>query len=144
LISRFVLLVRKLWAVQYIRFLMVGGVNTIFGYGVFAALILLHLHYTLAALLSTICGVLFNFKTTGTLVFKNKSNRLIFRFFGVYLITYLLNIGLLKLFAINGVGSLAAQAILALPLATISFLLNRKFVFSSAGKTQTTSCSSSK
>jgi putative flippase GtrA len=113
-----------------LRFLVVGGINTLFGYSVFALFILLHLHYVLAALLAQICGVLFNFKTTGFLVFKNKDNRLVFRFFGVYLFTYLLNIGLLKLFDLNGVSnSLVAGAFIALPLALISFILNRKFVF---------------
>jgi len=104
-------------------------VNTIFGYGVFSLLILLSLHYVVAALLATICGILFNFKTTGTRVFKNRDNRLIFRFFGVYLITYFLIVGLLKLFDMAGVIPLVAGAIIALPMAVVSFLLMRKFVF---------------
>ena len=113
---------------------MVGGVNTAFGYTVFAVFILLGLHYVLAALLGQICGILFNFKTTGTIVFKNKDNRLIFRFFGVYLFTYLLNIGLLKVFDFYGVGSLVAGAIIILPIAFISFLLSRRFVFNASDK----------
>jgi len=108
---------------------MVGAVNTAFGYSVFAVFILLHLHYTVAALLSTTCGVLFNFKTTGVLVFKNKDNRLIFRFFGVYLITYLLTIGLLKIFNLYDVSNLIGGAIIALPMAFISFSLSKRFVF---------------
>jgi putative flippase GtrA len=136
LIRRIIELIRRLWAIPFLRFLVVGGVNTVFGYGVFALLILLGLHYVIAALLATICGVLFNFKTTGTIVFRNKDNRLIFRFFGVYLITYLLNIGLLKIFDMYGVGSLIAQAIIVLPLAFVSFLLMRKFVFNIQDKKQ--------
>jgi putative flippase GtrA len=96
---------------------------------VFALFILLHLHYVLAALLGHICGILFNFRTTGTIVFKNKNNGLIFRFFGVYAIAYLLNIGLLKIFSTFGVGSLIAGAIIILPVALVSYVLNRKFVF---------------
>jgi putative flippase GtrA len=87
------------------------------------------MNYVLAALLAQICGVLFNFKTYGALVFKNKNNRLILRFFGVYLVTYLLTIGFLKIFNIYGVNNLVAGAILLLPMALISFLLNRRFVF---------------
>ena len=77
-----------------------GGVNTAFGYGVFALFILLNRHFrvcspeaelVLAPLISQICGILFNFKTTGTIVFRNRNNRLILRFFAVYSITYLLN-----------------------------------------------------
>jgi putative flippase GtrA len=107
----------------------VGGINTLFSYAVFAVLTVLGLHYVWAALLATICGILFNFKTTGTLVFKNRDNRLIFRFFAVYAIVYLLNIGLLRLFNMVGVGSLIAGAVNALPIAVVSFLLMRKFVF---------------
>ena len=123
--------IRKLWAIPILRFLVVGGINTAFGYGVFALFILIGLHYVWAALLGQICGVLFNFKTTGTIVFHNKNNWLLFRFFGVYLITYLLNIGLLKVFDMFGVGSLVAGAIILLPMAAVSFLLMRKFVFKS-------------
>lgn len=89
----------------------------------------------LAALLGTICGVLFNFKTYGTIVFKNKNGRLILRFFGVYLFTYLLAIGLLKIFKYYGISSLVAYAIIILPIALLSFFLLRKFVFSASGET---------
>lgn len=130
MIRRIIDLVRRLWAISFLRFLMVGGINTLFGYSVYALFILIGLHYVLAALLGQICGVLFNFKTTGIIVFKNKDNRLIFRFFGVYLFTYLLNIGLLKLFDMADVGSLVAGAIIVLPMALVSFLLMRRFVFS--------------
>lgn len=136
MIERIIDTIRRLWSIAYFRFLVVGGVNTVFGYAVFALLILLNLHYVLAASLATICGVLFNFKTTGLIVFGNKDNRLIFRFFGIYLIYYLLNIGLLKAFDMYGIGSLVAQAIIVLPLGTFSFLLIRKFVFSALNSKQ--------
>ncbi|MCX6008158.1 MAG: GtrA family protein [Chloroflexi bacterium] len=120
-----------------------GGVNTAFGYTVFAVLILLNHHYkicspevelVLATLLGQICGILFNFKTTGTIVFRNKNNRLIFRFFGVYLFTYLLNYGLLRVFDSYDVSRLVAGAIIILPIAFISFLLSRRFVFNTSDK----------
>jgi putative flippase GtrA len=119
----------RLWSIQFLRFLIVGGLNTVFGYTVFAVFILFNLHYVLAALLGQICGILFNFKTTGALVFKNRENRLIFRFFGVYGVTYLITIGLLKIFDYYGIGSLVAGAIILLPIAFLSFLLNKRFVF---------------
>ncbi len=134
MISRIRALVHRLWSIQLIRFLVVGGLNTVFGFSVYSIFILLHLHYVLAALLGQICGIMFNFKTTGTIVFKNKDNRLIFRFFAVYLVTYLITIGLLKLFSIYGVGSLVAGAIIILPIAFLSFLLNKRFVFDTLGK----------
>jgi putative flippase GtrA len=136
-------IIQRLWSIQFLRFLAVGGVNTAFGYGVFALLILLNRHFricspevelVLAPLISQICGILFNFKTTGTLVFRNRNNRLILRFVSVYSTTYLLNYGLLRLFESFGVGRLVGGAILVLPLAILAYTLNRKYVFNTLDK----------
>jgi putative flippase GtrA len=134
LIKQIRALILKLWSIQFLRFLIVGGLNTVFGYTIYSIFILLHLHYVFAALLGQICGILFNFKTTGTIVFKNKNNRLIFRFFVVYLVTYLITIGLLKIFDIYNIGSLVAGAIIILPIAFLSFILMKKFVFNKLQK----------
>jgi putative flippase GtrA len=117
----------------------VGGINTAFGYGVFALLVLLNrqlkvlspdVELIVVTLVSQICGILFNFKTTGTIVFKNKDNRLLFRFFGVYLITYLLNYGLLRLLEDSfGIDRLIGGLIIILPVALLGYCLNRRFVF---------------
>jgi putative flippase GtrA len=125
-------LIRRLWSIQFFRYLVVGGINTIFGYTVFAIFILLQFHYAIATAFAVICSTLFNFKTHGVIVFRNKSNRLILRFSGVALTIYLLNIGLLKIFTLYNINSLIAQAIIILPLAATSFLLLRKFVFQSS------------
>ena len=129
-------LIRKLWAIQILRFFAVGGVNLAFGYAAFAIFILFGLPKELAAFFSTICGILFNFKTTGTIVFRNKNNRLIFRFFGVYLFTYLLNIGLLEVFEYFGVGPLVAGAIIILPVSLLGFFMNKRFVFNTLDNTK--------
>jgi putative flippase GtrA len=136
-------LVRRLWAIQILRFFAVGGLNTAFGYGVFALLILSNHHFEvcspeveliLAPLISQICGILFNFKTTGTMVFRNKNNWLIFRFFVVYAITYLLNYGLLRLFESFGIGRLLGGAIIVLPLSLLAYFLNKRYVFNALDK----------
>jgi putative flippase GtrA len=72
---------------------------------------------------------MFNFKTIGTLVFKTKNNQLIFRFIGVYCVIDILNIELIKVINSFGINILISQAILVLPLAVISYVLNKKFVF---------------
>jgi putative flippase GtrA len=54
---------------KFARFLLVGALNTLFGYFLYGSLILIGINYKLAALLATIQGVLFNFQTTGRLVF---------------------------------------------------------------------------
>lgn len=121
-------LIRKL-DLPFIRYLIVGGINTLFGYGLFALFLYMGMHYSLAALTATILGVVFNFKTTGKLVFKSSDNRLIVRFFAVYGMVYVIQVGLLKGFELLGLNLYIAGAILLLPLAVLSFLLNKKLVF---------------
>jgi putative flippase GtrA len=114
-----------------VRFFLVSGLNTAFGYGLFALLIYLGLHYTLAVLISTVTGILFNFKTIGILVFKNYNNLLIFKFFGVYGITYLFNISCLAVFKYFEINIYLAGAVLLIPVGLLAFLLNKNFVFKS-------------
>jgi putative flippase GtrA len=120
---------RALWSVRLFRFLVVGGINTLFGYGVYALLIFLHCNYKIAALAGTVLGILFNFMTTGRIVFENRNNLLLLQFIGVYSVTYLLNIGLIKILLECGLNALVGGAVGLLPMAVIAFVLNRLFVF---------------
>lgn len=115
--------------IKFIKFLFVGVLNTLFGYGIFSLFIFLKLYYPIAALLAMVIGIIFNFKTTGTLVFKNKENSLLPKFFGVYGIGYLVNIGLLAIFDYFKFSMYVAQAIIILPMALLSFCLMKYFVF---------------
>ena len=116
---------------KFFKFLLVGTINTIFGYTVFALLIFVGFHYTLSALLSTVAGVFFNFKTTGLFVFESRNNLLIFRFFMVYGIIYVLNIIILKIFNSYEINMYLAGAVPLFPLAILAYLLNKHFVFNS-------------
>lgn len=113
----------------FFRFLLVGGLNAAFGYSVFALLLYFGLHYSVATLISTCLGVLFNFKTIGNLVFKNGTYSLFFKFVGVYVVVYFANIGCLKLFALYKFDLYLGAAILIVPMALLSYLLNRFFVY---------------
>jgi putative flippase GtrA len=118
------------WEYKFFRFIIVGIINTAFGYAVFAFLIYLKFHYSIAVLISTILGVLFNFKTIGEIVFNNKSNRLILRFCMVYFITYWLNVFIIFIFKKVISENLYLVGFLALiPVALITFFLNKYFVF---------------
>ena len=115
---------------HFIRFILVGILNTMVGYGLFALFIYLGLHYSLAVLFSTVLGVLFNFKSIGRLVFNTNNNKRIYHFIGVYTFLYLLNVsGLWGLSSIGIEDMYVAGAVLLAPLAIMSFILNRKFVF---------------
>ena len=120
---------------KFARFLLVGAINTLFGYFLYGSLILIGLNYKYAVLLATIIGVLFNFQTTGKLVFGSKNNKLIFRFVLVYVVTFLLNVEALRIVDAIDIGieqktkMLIAGAILLLPMAVLSFVLMKLFVF---------------
>ena len=114
---------------RFIKFLLVGALNTLFSYCVYSLLLFIGGHYAIAVIVSTVLGVLFNFKTTGVIVFKNNDNALIFKFVGVYSVTCSLNIIFLKIFDMLGFNLYFAGAILILPMALISFILMKKLVF---------------
>lgn len=120
---------RAAWDNRFFRFLVVGGLNTLFGYSVFALLIFLGVHYSLAVLVSTVAGVLFNFKTTGAIVFNHSDNRLIFKFVLGYGVVYLLNVLFLKLLSLAGLNMYVGGAVLLLPMAVVSYLINSRLVF---------------
>ncbi|AUT70301.1 GtrA family protein [Paraburkholderia hospita] len=115
---------------QLIRFLIVGGINTLFGYSVFFVLTWMGLHYPLAIALATIAGVTFNFQSVGRLVFGGAPRSRFWRFVGVYCLIYLLNLGGVRALLEIGANVYVANAIVLLPLSLLAFLLNRRLVFS--------------
>jgi len=114
---------------QFATYLVVGVLNTAVGYGLFAVFLRAGLHYAVAALLSTILGVLFNFQTIGRIVFGSRDLSLIFRFIAVYGVTYFLNVGALRALEASRLDVLVVQALLLAPMAAVSFLLHQRFVF---------------
>ncbi|HEY3172096.1 MAG TPA: GtrA family protein [Thermoanaerobaculia bacterium] len=120
---------RSLWQVRFLRFLLVAALNTVFGYSLFASLILLGIHYPLAAAIGTVIGILFNFQTTGRLVFERHDLSLILRFFAVYGISYVVGVGLLRWADHHGISVLVAAAVLAIPMGFFSYTLQRLLVF---------------
>lgn len=115
---------------EFIRFLIIGTLNTAFAYGVYSLFIFAGLHYALAVFLSTVIGIFFSFKTFGNFVFANPDNRLIFKFFAVYALCYLLNVGILRLLTGAGLENLyLAGLISSFLVAMVSFFLNKLVVF---------------
>ncbi|QOF79247.1 GtrA family protein [Variovorax sp. 38R] len=114
---------------QLLRFLVVGGLNTAVGYALFAVLSWAGLPYPLAIGLATIAGVAFNFQSTGRLVFGGAPLSLLWRFVAAYVLVYLINIGAVALLLRAGLNVYVANALVILPLALISFVLQRRFVF---------------
>jgi len=120
---------------RLIRFVLVGVLNTIFGYGLYCIFIYFGLATEVAVLLSTVLGVLFNFKTTGSFVFKNKDNRLIFRFIASYVLTYFVNVGIIWFLSnTTSLNRYYAGFIATVVVAGLSFIIQSNFVFNSNKK----------
>ncbi|MBR5303602.1 MAG: GtrA family protein [Candidatus Gastranaerophilales bacterium] len=113
---------------KFFKFLFVGFLNTVFSYFLYALFITIGLIPNIALLLQYIFGVLWNFKTTGTIVFQNKDNKLIFKFIASYIFTFIINSILLKVL-IKHINEYLAQAILILPIAFLSFIILKYWVF---------------
>ena len=122
-------LIGRIISAQFLRFLIVGGMNTVFGYGLFCVALAILPTTFLALCASTLLAILFNFFTTGTLVFGSRDITRILRFYGVYGIVFLYNAAGLAVLEHVGIAPQFGGLIL-LPGAVIaSYLLNRHFVF---------------
>lgn len=129
---------------QRIRFLAVGGVNTVVGYGLFAALDLyvfagipfgyllsLALSYAIAITLAFILYRRFVFHVTGH-VWTDLT-----RFVSVYLVSIGVNaVALPILIELFGLNSLVAQAIVLVCTTVISFFGHREFSFRRPAESQ--------
>lgn len=114
---------------RFALFLCVGSVNFAFYYIAFAALHFLGATPSVGVVIATIVGVLFNFCTTGRVVFQSGNVRILPRFIGVYVVQCCLNILFLKLLIMAGVPVLIAEAIVVGGLAVFTFLALRRWVF---------------
>jgi putative flippase GtrA len=115
---------------RFMRFLVAGGVNTLFGFAVYSAFILAGMHVWLALLIGTLCGTVFNFITTGGYVFREMVIARFPRFFICYLLVYCINFLLIELISIWLTNKIYSQAILTFPMALLSYLMMKNFVFS--------------
>ena len=74
------------------RFIGVGLLNTVVGYGIYGILIALNVPYLVALLMSTIMGVIFNYFSIGRLVFKSRGGLIVFgKFIAAYGVVYGVN-----------------------------------------------------
>ena len=78
-------------------------------------------------------GILFSFRTHGALVFGNRDGRLIFRFAACWGIIYLVNIALIGGLTRLGLSDYVAGALTVLPVALLSYLMQKFLVFGAAG-----------
>jgi putative flippase GtrA len=121
--------IRKLLRSRAVKFIAIGIMNTAFGYFVFAMLYLATADHRLSIMVATIVGVIFNFLTTGRIVFENTSNALIFRFVGGYAFSLGANLVLLEIPVRLDANALLAQALCLPPVVGLTYFVNARLVF---------------
>lgn len=119
----------KLSRNQLIRFFIVGSINTLFGYSVYAIFITLNFNPVKSLIIATCMGTLFNFKSIGVFVFNNSDNKLIYKFIFLYINLLLLNILLFKGINIFLNNYYLTGMISILICSIISFITNKLFIF---------------
>lgn len=106
---------------KLIKFGLVGVLNTVFGYLVYAALVLLGIAPAIALTAAYVIGIAWNYMTHAKLVFKARAGKGLLGYVGIYVLIYLGNAALLQVAIAAGVSPLLAQAGLSVLFAGISF-----------------------
>jgi putative flippase GtrA len=114
---------------QFARFLVAGAVNTLFGYSVFAGLVLAGMAPMPALVLTYVVGIAFNYFTTGRYVFGHAGSGALLRFIAAYGVIYLFNVAIYRGVAGLGAAPLLAQALCLPVVAVFSFVLFKFRVF---------------
>ena len=114
---------------QFLRFLVAGGVNTMFGFGVNIAALLAGLPVWLAMLVGTVAGVVFNFFTHGGYAFRDMSTRRLPRYVLGYATVYAVGLGAFHVLNVVVRGTITCQVMLVIPMALLSYLIMSRFVF---------------
>ncbi|MBN1545865.1 MAG: GtrA family protein [Syntrophaceae bacterium] len=127
--------IKKLTDRQEFRFLIAGGVNTVFGYALFAGMVYLlseHIHYMIIALFCNVLSITFAFLTQRTYVFKAKGHVIgeYFRFYSVYAVSSFLSLLALPLLVeFFGMNIYVAPIVIMAAAAVFSFFGHKHFSF---------------
>jgi putative flippase GtrA len=114
---------------EIVAFLLVGLLNTGFGYAVYAFGYLAGLNPSIALAVAFCTSTLFNFFSTGRLVFQSSRWGAMPKYAGLAAGMYVVNAGGLNLVISLGVGPLEAQALVMCFTVPLSFLVSKFLVF---------------
>lgn len=118
--------VRNKTLATFLRFVLVGLLNTAFGYLAYAALVAVGLGPQASLALAFVLGVIWNYFTHARLVFDQRGLARLPPYVLSYLVIWGFNSGGLALLLRAGLGPYLAQAVLAPAAAVFSFVLVSK------------------
>jgi len=113
----------------YIRYLLTGVLNTIFGILVYLIFTIIGFNYPSALAFSTILGIGFNYLTFSINVFGFSNKKNFMKYIFNYILIYLCSIGLVSLFITMGLNQNISGVITITIMAIINFFILKKYVF---------------
>lgn len=120
---------------QEVRYLIAGGWNTVFGYGVYAGLLYLFqpwVHYMVIAVAGNVLAITMAYATHKLFVFRTKGNvlREYVRFYGVYGVTAVLGLAALPFCVeVLGMSPYVAPLLIMGVTVAVSYLGHKHFSF---------------
>jgi putative flippase GtrA len=119
----------KLQQSRMLRFVLAGGINTLFGFLVYTLTIVSGAVAWIAILVGMLAGTAFNFLTTGGYVFRDLSLQRLPLFLLFYLAVFAINLFLLDCLSSFVGNQILLQALISPPLAIVSYLLMSRCVY---------------
>ena len=123
---------------RVVRFLLVGVLNSAFGLAVFSGVVWMGQGTVTALLVGNAAGLVFNFLTTGGLVFRTLALHRVSKFAACYASMLLINYALLEVLTPVVNDKIVAQAILTLPMAAVSYAIMTLWVFKNTTESDAT------
>jgi putative flippase GtrA len=120
---------------RFLRFLVIGTLNTAFSYSLYALGLYLGLPFYLASLVALILGIFFSFFTQGRFVFDVPLQGRFPRFVAIWMLIYVVNILVIRFIAIFDVNYYLAGMLALVPTTLLSFFLQRYLVFQESDNT---------
>lgn len=117
----------KLWSIEILRFLAIGGINTFFSTAMYFVFLFLNIHFALANFMALICGIVFSFCTSKKIIFKVKGNLSYYIFLWISL--YIINISAISMLVALGFQASIAGLISTPFIAICSYVAQKKIVF---------------
>ena len=118
---------KRIW-----RYYQAGVVNTLFGYGAYAALVALGLNMFLAQVISHLLGMTFNYITYSRYAFRGHSAS-IARFIASYAVNYILSVAVLAAAAAAGLSPYLAGLAAIVVVSAINYFLLAELVYQKRG-----------
>ena len=113
---------------EILRYLVAGAINTLFGYGLYAALLWLGLERYSAQAIGYVIGTAFNYVTYSRGVFRDAAPAKL-RFAMSYAVNYLISLGGLIVVSRFVANAYLAGAVTTMAVVVVNYLVLKKLVF---------------